>query len=174
MDKDIKIFAKTIEQSALDQINTLLGTGIFDGSKIRIMPDCHSGAGCVIGFTAELKDKVVSNLIGVDLNCGVIVSELSKKPDTKKLQGAIEKYVPYGREVHEKDYFGGNIPDLFKERYRRIKSLLLELRCYRYLKDARRLALSIGSLGGGEVKKKLPPGYIKDIHCKTRPYREKL
>lgn len=66
---DIKIFTDNVEQEALDQINGLLKVGVFDGCKIRVMSDVHSGAGCVIGFTSEMKDKVISNIVGVDLGC---------------------------------------------------------------------------------------------------------
>lgn len=146
MDKDIKIFAKTIEQSALDQINTLLGTGIFDGSKIRIMPDCHSGAGCVIGFTAELKDKVVPCLIGVDIGCSIRVIELPERPDSKLLQDIIVNYIPSGQKVRE-DWI--NVKPSYRK-YRKLTSDLVEkLYCKDQLRNIGRLADSVGSLGQG-------------------------
>ncbi|MDD4388384.1 MAG: RtcB family protein, partial [Bacilli bacterium] len=61
---DIKIFTDNIESAALTQIDTLIETGIFENSKIRIMPDVHQGEGCVIGLTAALKDKVIPNIVG--------------------------------------------------------------------------------------------------------------
>ena len=68
---DLKIHAKNLEQAAQDQIDTLANLDVFSDAKIRIMPDAHAGAGCVIGFTADLGDKVVPNLVGVDVGCGL-------------------------------------------------------------------------------------------------------
>lgn len=67
---DLKIYTEIIEQEALDQINTLLKQSAFQDCKVRIMPDVHSGKGCVIGFTADLGDKVIPNIVGVDIGCG--------------------------------------------------------------------------------------------------------
>ena len=74
--KDLKIFAKTIEVEALEQIETLLAQEPFKGCKVRIMPDVHAGAGCVIGFTANLGDKVIPNVVGVDIGCGMLTVNL--------------------------------------------------------------------------------------------------
>lgn len=70
---DLKIFAKTVEQEVHDQLKQLMSVDVFRGAKIRIMPDTHAGKGCVIGFTADLGDKVVPNLVGCDIGCGVYV-----------------------------------------------------------------------------------------------------
>lgn len=69
MNTDVKFFATTVEDECRQQVETLASCPAFEGAKIRIMPDCHSGKGCVIGFTANLGDKVVPNVIGVDLGC---------------------------------------------------------------------------------------------------------
>ena len=55
---NLKVYAKTIEDEALEQINTLLSQDAFKDCKVRIMPDVHAGKGCVIGFTADLGNKV--------------------------------------------------------------------------------------------------------------------
>ncbi|TFG62550.1 MAG: RNA-splicing ligase RtcB, partial [Spirochaetales bacterium] len=65
------IFSDTVEEEALRQIRTLLDHPASGNSHVRIMPDCHAGAGCVIGYTARLNDTVIPNLIGVDIGCGV-------------------------------------------------------------------------------------------------------
>lgn len=70
---DAKIFTDDIEQSAVEQINQLLSIDVFSKCKIRIMPDVHAGAGCVIGFTGDLGDKVIPNIVGVDIGCGILV-----------------------------------------------------------------------------------------------------
>lgn len=63
--KNLKIFTNNIEQEAIDQINLLLDQPAFADSKVRIMPDVHAGKGCVIGFTGDLGDKVIPNIVGV-------------------------------------------------------------------------------------------------------------
>ena len=134
--KNLKIFTENIEQEAIDQINTLLDQPAFADCKVRIMPDVHAGAGCVIGFTANLGDKVIPNIVGVDIGCGMLTVELGQIDiDYEKLDTAIRKRVPCGYNVHE-----GRLI-----RYNR----LLELRCYRELKDSKRFERSIGTLGGG-------------------------
>lgn len=66
---DLKIFTNNIEDAAFDQIHELASCKPFENAKIRIMPDVHAGKGCVIGFTADLGDKVIPNVVGVDIGC---------------------------------------------------------------------------------------------------------
>ena len=73
MSKDLKIFTKNIEQQAVNQINELLEQEPFKDCKVRIMPDVHAGKGCVIGFTADLGDKVIPNIVGVDIGCRYVM-----------------------------------------------------------------------------------------------------
>lgn len=133
---DLKIFTDNIEPEALNQIYTLIKQPAFSDCKVRIMPDVHAGAGCVIGFTADLGDKVIPNIVGVDIGCGMYCAKLNEKIiDLYKLDDVIKKYIPNGREVHDG---------------RQVKfDKLQELYCYRELKDTKRLDRSIGTLGGG-------------------------
>ena len=62
---DAKRFTDNIDDKSLEQIKELLSIDVFSDKKIRIMPDVHAGAGCVIGFTGDLGDKVISNIVGV-------------------------------------------------------------------------------------------------------------
>lgn len=134
--KNLKIFAKNIEQEAIDQIDELLKQEAFKDSKIRIMPDVHAGKGCVIGFTGDLGDKVIPNIVGVDIGCGMLCVELGDIDlDLEKLDKIIREYVPSGFEVHD------------ERKYNFLK--LQDLKCYRELKDTKRLERSIGTLGGG-------------------------
>jgi len=134
---DLKIFTENIEPEALNQIYTLVKQPAFADCKVRIMPDVHAGAGCVIGFTADLGDKVIPNIVGVDIGCGMLTVELGEEDiDLAALDEIIRKYVPSGRNVHEG---GDHVP--FEE--------IKELRCYRELKDTKRLERSVGTLGGG-------------------------
>lgn len=136
MTKDLKIFTDNIEQEALDQINELLEQEPFKNSKVRIMPDVHAGKGCVIGFTGDLGDKVIPNIVGVDIGCGMLCVELGKVNfDLEKLDNIIHNYVPSGFDVHNE---------------RKVKfDKLKELKCYRELKDTKRIERSISTLGGG-------------------------
>ena len=133
---DLKIFTENIEPEASNQVYTLIKQPAFENCKVRIMPDVHAGAGCVIGFTADLGDKVIPNIVGVDIGCGMLCTQLSQKEiNLEQLDNVIRKYVPSGREVHD----GRSIK--FDE--------LQELHCFRELKDTKRIERSIGTLGGG-------------------------
>lgn len=148
---DVKIFTDNIEENALEQIKTLLSIDVFSDKKIRIMPDVHSGAGCVIGFTGNLGDKVIPNIVGVDIGCGMRILNLGKVDciDYHAFNEHIIANVPSGMIVRE-DKFGFK-PLVHEEMdiYREAKKLVTELRCYRNLKYSDRINKSIGSLGGG-------------------------
>lgn len=75
---DLKIFTDLIEPSAINQIYEMIAKPPFEGAKVRIMPDAHSGAGCVVGFTSTMTDKIVPNVIGVDIGCGMLTVNLGK------------------------------------------------------------------------------------------------
>ena len=131
-----KIFIDNVEDTAKEQIKTLCDQSFTEGCKIRIMPDVHAGASCVIGFTADLGKKIIPNIVGVDIGCGMLTVELGFCDiDFQKLDSIIRKNVPSGMNVHE-----GRIC-----RFPELQQLL----CYRELKDAKRLERSIGTLGGG-------------------------
>lgn len=134
---DLKIFTENIEPQALNQIYTLIKQPAFTDCKVRIMPDVHAGAGCVIGFTADLGDKVIPNIVGVDIGCGMLTVELGNiDVDLAKLDEVIRKYVPNGRNVHETE-------DNFSE------SIINQLYCEDSLKNVDWLKRSCGTLGGG-------------------------
>lgn len=133
---NLKVYAKTIEDEALEQINTLLSQDAFKDCKVRIMPDVHAGKGCVIGFTADLGNKVIPNIVGVDIGCGMLCVSIGHgEIDFDRLDKVIRTYVPSGRNVHD----GRQIR--FDE--------LQDLYCYRELRDTKRIERSIGTLGGG-------------------------
>lgn len=148
---DVKIFTDNIEENALEQVNELLSIDVFSDKKIRIMPDVHAGAGCVIGFTGNLGDKVIPNIVGVDIGCGMLILNLGKLTDIDfhAFHEHIRSNVPSGMIVRE-DRFGfkplvGEEMDIYRE----AKELVIQLRCYRSLKDSGRINKAIGSLGGG-------------------------
>lgn len=133
---NLKIFTDVVEPEAIDQIYTLIKQPAFQDCKVRIMPDVHKGAGCVIGFTADLGNKVIPNIVGVDIGCGMLTVKLGNIDiDFEILDQVVRKYIPSGRNVHD-----GRIVRFDK---------LQELYCYRELKDTKRMERSIGTLGGG-------------------------
>lgn len=148
---DVKIFTDNIEEKALEQIKELLSIDVFSDKKIRIMPDVHAGAGCVIGFTGDLGDKVIPNIVGVDIGCGMRILNLGKLSDIDfhAFHEHIRSNVPSGMIVRE-DRFGFKpLVGEEMEIYREAKQLVTKLYCYRELKDTGRINKSIGSLGGG-------------------------
>lgn len=134
---DLKIFTENIEPQALQQIYTLVKQPAFEDCKVRIMPDVHSGKGCVIGFTADLGDKVIPNIVGVDIGCGMLTVELGKIDiDFPRLDEVIHKYVPSGKNVHEEE--SGVAEDIINQLY-----------CKDKLQKVDWLKRSLGTLGGG-------------------------
>ena len=129
-----KCFTSVMEDSAREQIQTLCDMEAFSTSQIRIMPDVHAGKGCTIGTTLTITDKIVPAMVGVDIGCGMYTVSLGKvEIDFEKIDEAAH-YIPSGKQVWE-----GR-----QERFD-----LTQLRCYRNLKDTRRLERSLGTLGGG-------------------------
>ncbi|MBO5097432.1 MAG: RtcB family protein [Agathobacter sp.] len=127
-------YAQVVEDEAIEQIRRMCDHDFTQGSQIRIMPDVHSGKGCTIGTTMTIKDKVVPNIVGVDIGCGMYTVNIGKGDiDFEKLDAAAH-FIPSGKQVW----------DGRKERFD-----LQELRCYRSLKQTKWLERSIGTLGGG-------------------------
>ena len=148
---DVKIFTDNIEGNALEQIKELLTIDVFSDKKIRIMPDVHAGAGCVIGFTGDLGDKVIPNIVGVDIGCGMRILNLGKLVDIDyhAFHEHIRGNVPSGKIVREDKFGFKPLVGEEMEIYSEAKKLVTELYCYRELKDTGRLNKSIGTLGGG-------------------------
>ncbi len=127
-------YATVIEDEAAEQIRRMCDYEFTAGSQIRIMPDVHAGKGCTIGTTMTITDKVVPNIVGVDIGCGMYTVELGKVDiDFEKIDETAH-FIPSGYNVWE-------------QRAERFD--LTGLRCYRHLKQAKRLERSLGTLGGG-------------------------
>lgn len=132
-----KVFTDNIEEKAAGQILELCSQEFVKDSEIRIMPDTHAGAGCTIGTTMTIKDKIVPNLVGVDIGCGMFVSMLKNSNiDFNKLDSTIRSYVPSGFDVRERPHEYKDYIDLY------------DLKCKEHV-DLKRASLSIGTLGGG-------------------------
>ena len=127
-------YAKVVEDEAIEQIRRMCDYDFTEGSKIRIMPDVHAGKGCTIGTTMTIAGKAVPNIVGVDIGCGMYTVNLGKADiDLEKFDEAAH-YIPSGMDVWEG---------------RQEKFDLTGLKCYRELKDTKRLERSLGTLGGG-------------------------
>ena len=153
---DIKIYATTLEDVAFEQIKELGEFEPYQDSKIRIMPDCHAGAGCTIGTTMEIKDKITPNLVGVDIGCGMLTVKLKEDEiDLQKLDVVINEFVPNGFNIHSEQKADFDFTQLI------VKNMPIE-----------RAKLSIGSLGGGnhfiEVGKNSKGELFLVIHSGSR------
>lgn len=132
---DLKIFTENIEPEALNQIYTLIKQPAFADCKVRIMPDVHAGKGCVIGFTADLGDKVIPNIVGVDIGCGMLCCEIGRFDiDYEKLDSVIREHIPAGRAVRDEEINFPQLEDLY---------------CKDQLKNMGWLKCSLGTIGGG-------------------------
>ena len=132
-----KLFTDTAEQSVITQVQHLLEQAFTAGSKIRVMPDAHAGMGCTIGTTMTIIDKIVPNLVGVDIGCGMETVQLKdKRVELEQLDKAIHQNIPCGFAIRK-------TPHHFSEEID-----LSALRCAKHV-DLKRAVLSIGTLGGG-------------------------
>lgn len=131
------VFADALEASAAGQIKAFCDQPVSAGSKIRIMPDVHAGKGCTIGTTMTITDKVIPNIVGVDIGCGMLTVKLKEKRiDLPKLDSFIRKNIPYGRDVRERSHRSHGRLDIY------------DLLCVKKI-DIRRAKESLGTLGGG-------------------------
>ena len=153
-----------LEESCYKQILNLLNQKFSEGSNIAIMPDTHAGTGCVIGFTQTIIDKVVPNLVGVDIGCGMLVLKISKeykelfnKSGLEKLDKVIRQNIPVGMNHRDKKHSFCNNVHIDK-----IKAPV----------NVDKLLLSVGSLGGGnhfiEVDKDSNGDFYIVIHSGSR------
>lgn len=134
---EAKIFTDIVDEASISQVLLLLNQEFVSDSKIRLMPDIHAGAGCTIGTTMTITDKIVPNLVGVDIGCGMEVIEVKEKHiELGKLDKLIYEKIPSGFNIREKTH-------------RYFKDINLEeLYCYKKI-DKRRAEKSLGTLGGG-------------------------
>ena len=132
-----KVFADTLDEKARGQLSRVCDAEHFSQCKIRVMPDVHAGVGCVIGFTMALKDKVVPNMVGVDIGCGMYLCQLQEKEiDYAMLDSAIRSKVPSGNTNHKK-------PIEEAERFN-----FENLRCFEGI-NVNNAKRCLGTLGGG-------------------------
>lgn len=135
----VKIFAKTCEEQARQQIDRMANCEAYKNRMIRIMPDVHAGKGCTIGTCISIHDKVVPNTVGVDIGCGMLVVYLGRIDiDLNKLDRIINEEIPSGFNVHS---------DMSRKGYEWYENLLIS----EIVKPEEReyIGQSMGTLGGG-------------------------
>lgn len=133
------IYNDNAEAGVITQVQELLNTKLAEDAHIRIMPDCHQGAGCVIGTTMRITDKVCPNLVGVDIGCGVLAVKLGAiGVNLDYLDSMIRKIIPHGFSIHDKIH--RNVARTAEGMYAQLK--------YRDI-DYNKFAKSLGTLGGG-------------------------
>lgn len=155
-----KVYTDILEEGAAVQIETLCNQEFVRKSKIRIMPDVHAGAGCTIGTTMTIKDKIVPNLVGVDIGCGMETILISnKRLELQRLDKLIYENIPSGFAVRKK-------PHPYNEQID-----LTQLRCLKSV-QMDRAEKSIGTLGGGnhfiEVNKDEEDNLYVVVHSGSR------
>ncbi len=132
-----KVYTKNLESTAREQIEELCNQEFVKDSVIRIMPDTHAGAGCTIGTTMTISDKIVPNLVGVDIGCGMETVKLKEKNiELQKLDKIIYEYIPSGFDIRKKEHKYNDYIDYD------------DLVCKKKV-NINRAKLSIGTLGGG-------------------------
>ncbi len=156
---DLKIFTDNIEPDALNQVYNLVKQDAFKDSKVRIMPDVHLGVGCVVGFTGDLGDKVIPNVVGVDIGCGMLTIEIENHNlNLALIDDIIHEHIPSGFNIHP--------------RPKKLPFELKELKAYKSLKNINRIESSLGTLGGGnhfiEIGKTDDERYFLVIHTGSR------
>ena len=154
------VYTEELEESAEKQVRLLCDQNFVEGSKIRIMPDVHTGIGGVIGTTMTLTDKIVPNLVGVDIGCGIEVVRLREQEiDCAKLDKTIRQKIPSGLKIRE-------TPHPY------VAEIQVEgLRCAQAV-NLKRAHRSIGTLGGGhhfiEVNRDEQGGLYLVVHSGSR------
>jgi len=153
-----KVFTDSIEPEAVQQIYGFLNCPAFEGSQIRIMPDVHAGAGAVIGFTATLTDKIVPNVIGVDIGCGVLAYRLVDQTlDFEVFDKFLRANVPSGFSLREKEFSGvkrlflthfGNPYGMMADQLDAFQKAVNDI-AVKVGADTGKVWRSLGTLGGG-------------------------
>ena len=137
----IKVFNDNIDYEELEQIKKIANCQAFKDDNITIMPDHHTGSQCVVGYTQTVSNKIVPNLVGVDISCGMSYTKIPEV-DLHTLDKVIHNFVPAGVTIHKPNM----VPTKIK---RSIEDMLDKLICDLPTNTIPRILNSIGTLGGG-------------------------
>lgn len=98
-----KVMIDTLDDATIQQISTFVNHPAFT-NPIAIMPDAHKGKGSCIGFTMPLTDKLIPNLVGVDVGCGMLSINIGKTIPIALdlLDHKIRKLIPFGMNIHDR------------------------------------------------------------------------
>ena len=136
-----RIFTENCDNATVAQVRNLMDQPSVEGLKVRIMPDCHAGAGCVIGTTMTIRDKVIPNLVGVDIGCGMLATKLKEQRiNLPKFDSISQAEIPSGMNIRKTAH---SLADTISAE---------DLACFR--KSGCKVSpdvfrLSLGTLGGG-------------------------
>jgi tRNA-splicing ligase RtcB (3'-phosphate/5'-hydroxy nucleic acid ligase) len=165
-----KVMIDEIDEATISQIYEFLNHEAFT-NPIAIMPDTHAGKGAVIGFTMRMTDKIIPNVVGVDIGCGMLSIETDRhiydNISWKSVDEMIRKVVPFGTAVNTKQrssflfdtvsvsqkYVAAvmNYNDRYNTDYRPVifNGDWFKNKCKEIGMDHERALLSLGTLGGG-------------------------
>ena len=187
--KDCKIFTDNIEQEALSMVYHFLDNPMFEGAKIRIMPDVHAGKDIVVGFTVPFTDHVNPDHVGGDIGCSVstAITDLPICPeDYAQIEKYIRENVKFGMTIQPKAVYP------YAELYKHLQLRLQQARqqwpemvgamdvsergitamLKRLAQKESMFYNSIGTVGGGnhfvEVGETPEENYAFTVHCGSR------
>lgn len=127
----------SVDPYAIAQLQALCDNKAFEGCNIRVMPDVHPGKVGTIGFTSTLGTRILPNVIGIDIGCGITLAKIKgKTKEFQKLDTVIRDNVPSGFDVRKKPHSAALDFDFTR------------LNCYKHVNESKAL-LSLGSLGSG-------------------------
>lgn len=148
---NVKIFTDKIQNSLIYQLKNLLTIDSFSDSKIRIMPDVHPCRSWMVGFTANIGQKIIPNIVGLDIGCGILVIKLGKlnKINYHAFNNHILATIPSGPDVRDSKSKVRPLGKPGMEIYDKAKQIVQSLHCFTRLKQLNRVYNSIGTLGSG-------------------------
>jgi len=167
---ECKVFADQLDNESQKQLINILNHPMSKGATIRVMPDVHAGVGCVVGFTSTLSDKIVPNLVGVDIGCGVLTAVLEDfNVNLEELDNFIRATIPLGMNIHEYE----------SDLYSNMIAITDEVKstCDATKQDYNYVVRSIGTLGGGNHFLEVEKGkqfYYLTVHSGSRNFGLKI
>ena len=193
--KDCKIFTDNIEQEALSMVYHFLDNPMFEGAKIRIMPDVHAGKDIVVGFTVPFTDHVNPDHVGGDIGCSVstAITDMPINPENyPMIEKRIRETVRFGMSIQQKPVYP--VADLYKHLQLRLQQARLQwpemvgaidvsekgitAMLKRVDQKEHMFYNSIGTVGGGnhfvEVGVTPEGNYAFTVHCGSRNLGQKV